>query len=214
MKTPSDFVKPLVAALAAAALASGAAAATALEAFKAHEAEIATNRCVAVGGYVFGVGRALSNGGGDIVGFSKARLLAFGKIADRAFAMAPWPETAADGSSSRSLRGRAWRLLEAERGFALTLAGCETILERREAPDHYMAVIAIPVDRFVKALPSTAALVRCIELAKASGTEDSAAVPETPQSHDKAELEEYEPRGYWEESGVKANETLAEGQFL
>ena len=27
-------------------------------------------------------------------------------------------------------------------------------------------------------------------------------------------IEEYEPRGYWEENGIKANETLSEAQFL
>ena len=214
MKTHCDFAKPLVAALAAVALVSGAAAATASDVFKAHGAEIATNRCVAVGGFVFGVGRALSKEGGDAVGFSKARLLAFGKIVDRAFAASPWPETAADGSPSRPWRGRAWAMLEAERGFALTLSGCETILERREAPDHYMAVIAVPADRFAKALPSTAALARCIELAKARVAEGTAAPTGKPPTGYMQATEEYEPRGYWEESGVKANETLAEGQFL
>jgi hypothetical protein len=101
-----------------AAAASGHAA-TAAEVFKTHEAEIATNRCVAVGGYVFGVGRALSRQGGDAVGFSKARLLAQSIILAYATGNAPCPE-------------------------GLEIAGLETIFERREAPEHYLAVVAAP----------------------------------------------------------------------
>ena len=36
---------------------------------------------------------------------------------------------------------------------------------------------------------------------------------EEPRRQDGA-IEEYEPRGYWEEGGVKANETMVEAQFL
>jgi len=170
MKTPFDHSGAL-AALFVVALHFGAAAsghaATAAEVFKAHEAEIATNRCVAVGGYVFGVGRALSRQGGDAVGFSKARLLAQGKILAYATGNAPCPE-------------------------GLEIAGLETIFERREAPEHYLAVVAAP----------------------------EAAVRETQseglrrQDDGDAAIEEYEPCGYWEENGIKANETLSEAQFL
>ena len=174
-------------------------AATAAETFKAHEAEIATNCCVAIGGYVFGVGRALSKNGGDSVGFGKARLLAFGKIADMAKAHAPWP----DGAPP-DLRAAAWRFARKDGTFRLSLKGCETLLERREAPDHYMAVLAVPESAFEAAVPDRAALERTLA-AVATTTEPAATSVETP--------EEYEPRGYWEESGVKINETMANGQF-
>lgn len=199
MKTLSNFAKPLVVAFSVAVLASGAAAATASEVFKAHEADIATNRCVAAGGYVFGVGRAVSKAGGDAAGFGKARILAFGKIADHAFAASPWPN-----AGEKSLRIPAWRLLVADKAFALTLDGCETILERREAPEHYMAVLAVPEKSLAASLPSEKTLMRYIGLARSQGAAPA----------DKPQAEEYEPRGYWEEGGVKANETLAEGQFL
>ena len=174
-------------------------AATAAETFEAHEPEIATNRCVVVGGYVFGVGRALSKNGGDSVGFSKARLLAMGKIADMAKAHAPWPDAA-----TPELRAAAWRIAVADGAFSLSLKGCETILERREAPEHYMAVVAVPEGVFKAAVPDRAALERMIA-AVATTTEPAATSVETP--------EEYEPRGYWEERGVKINETMANGQF-
>lgn len=170
MKTPFNRCGAL-AAISAAALSAGAAmpglAATAAEVFKAHEAEIATNRCVAVGGYVFGVGRALSRQGGDAVGFSKARLLAQGKILSYATGDAPCPE-----------------------GFEI--AGLETVFERREAPEHYLAVVAAPEAALKEA--QSERLRR--------------------QDDGDAAIEEYEPRGYWEESGIKANETLSEAQFL
>lgn len=189
-----------IAALAAiAAFAQTVSAATAAETFHAHEAEIATNRCVLVGGYVFGVGHALSKNGGDAVGFSKARLLAFGKIADMAKAHAPWP----DGATP-DLRAAAWRIAVADGAFSLSLKGCETILEKREAPEHYMAVLAVPESAFEAAVPDRTALERMIA-AVATTTEPAATSVETP--------EEYEPRGYWEESGVKINETMATGQF-
>lgn len=203
MKTRFDFAKRLLAAFVAAALASDAAAVAAADVFRAHEADIVTNHCVAVGGYVFGVGRAVSRNGGDSVGFSKARILAFGKIADRAFASAPWPETATPGQ-----RILAWRLMMAETEFALTLEGAETILERREAPEHYLAIIAIPAERFAKGLPSAGVLQRHLELAKSQGK-----VGADSKAEKNAE-EEYEPRGDWEEGGVKANETMSDSQFL
>ena len=201
-------IKPAVAAFAAfAALLPirQVSAATAAETFEAHEPEIATNRCVVVGGYVFGVGRALSKNGGDSVGFSKARLLAMGKIADMAKVHAPWPDAA-----TPECRDAAWRIAVADGAFALSLKGCETLLERREAPEHYMAVVAVPEDVFKAALPDRGALVRTLA-AVAAATKDTpnaetpALAAETP--------EEYEPRGYWEEGGVTINETMATGQF-
>lgn len=195
-----------VAALAAiAAFGQTVSAATAAETFKAHEAEIATNRCVAVGGFVFGVGRAISKNGGDSVGFGKARLLAFGKIADMAKAHAPWP----DGATPK-LRDAAWRIAVARGEFLLSLEGCETILERREAPDRYMAVVAVPESGCGAAVPDRAALERMIA-AVAAGTGEKHVAETPPADHETPE--EYEPRGYWEESGVKINETMADGQF-
>ena len=155
------------------------AATTAAEVFKAHEAEIATNRCVAVGGYVFGVGRALSRQGGDAVGFSKARLLAQSIILAYATGNAPCPD-------------------------GLEIAGLETVFERREAPEHYLAVVAAPE--------------AAIEEAQSKGLrrqDDGDATEVTSRQDDEdATIEEYEPRGYWEENGIKANETLSEAQFL
>lgn len=177
MKTLSDHGWASVV-LIAAVLSIGAAepslATTASEVFKAHEAEIATNRCVAVGGYVFGVGRAISRQGGDAVGFSKARLLAQGKIMDYVTCGAPRPE-------------------------GLEIAGLETIFERRESPEHYMVVVAM-----------TKAQIG--ELRRQYGTMRTGGV--LRQQGEASAIEEYEPRGYWEERGIKANETLSEAQFL
>ena len=172
-------------------------AATAAEVFKAHEAEIATNRLVAVDGYIFGVGRALSRQGGDAVGFSKARLLAQGKIVGHAACLAPWPEDLAPEAKALAMR-----LLETE---GLEIAGLETIAERREAPDHYMAVAAVAESALRQALPSRETLAALAAKAVAR--------LEEPRRQDGA-IEEYEPRGYWEEGGVKANETMVEAQFL
>ncbi len=179
-------------------------AATAAETFKTHESEITTNRCVAVGGFIFGVGRAISKNGGDSVGFSKARLLAYGKLADAILSVSPWPDDA-----TTELRFAAWRLLMADKTLDITLEECETVFEKREAPEHYMVVIAVPKSRFDKSLPSASTLAHFIGLVKTR----TVATPNIPQSQKGAPVE-YEPRGYWEESGNKANETLAEGQFL
>lgn len=171
MKTLSDRVWALAALIAAVLSISAAVpcpAATAAEVFKAHEVEIATNRCVAVGGYVFGVGRAISRQGGDAAGFSKAHLLAQGKILAYATGNAPCPE-------------------------GLEIAGIETVFERREAPEHYMVVVAV-----------MEAQTEGLRRQDATATEQDAACA----------IEEYEPRGYWEERGIKANETLSEAQFL
>ena len=172
-------------------------AVTAAEVFKAHEAEIATNRLVAVDGYIFGVGRALSRQGGDGAGFSKSRLLAQGKILGHAARIAPWPEGLAPQAKALAMR-----LLETE---GLEIAGLETIVERREAPDHYMAVAAVAESALRQALPSRETLAALAAKAVAR--------LEEPRRQDGA-IEEYEPRGYWEEGGVKANETMVEAQFL
>ena len=102
----------------------------------------------------------------------------------------------------------AWRLMMAEKEFALTLEGAETILERREAPEHYLAVIAVPAERFATLLPSAATLKQYIEFAESREKEGIDANAE------KAGEDEYEPRGDWEEGGVKANETMSDSQFL
>jgi hypothetical protein len=94
---------------------------TAGDVFAAHEAEIATNRCVAVDGFVFGVGRALSEKGGDSVGFSKARILAQSRIM----------EYAGVGQ--------------------LDASGMQTVVEKIEAPGHYMAVVAVGEEELRKA---------------------------------------------------------------
>ncbi len=185
-------------------------AVTAAEVFKAHEAEIATNRLFAVDGYIFGVGRALSRQGGDAVGFSKARLLAQGKIVGHAACLAPWPEDLAPQAKALAMR-----LLE-EGG--LEIAGIETIFERRETQEHYLAVVAVTEPALRKALPSQEALaalaakaVARLDEARRQGTP----VPHEPRRQDEQDaIEEYEPRGYWEEGGVKANETMVEAQFL
>ena len=208
--------KSVAALTAFAALAQTVSAVTAAETFKAHASEIATNRCVAVGGYVFGVGRAISRRGGDSVGFDKARLLAFGKIADMAKSRARWP----DGASPE-LRAAAWRLASESGASAISLKGCETILEKCEAPEHYMAVIAVPERAFDAAIPARATLERWIATAEAELAASHAAAEETPSADVKSSAttsdetpEEYEPRGYWEENGVQANETMDESQFL
>lgn len=176
-------------------------AATAAETFKAHEAEIATNRCVAVGGYVFGIGRAISKNGGDSVGFGKARLLAFGKIADMARERAVWPN-----DCPQDHRNAAWRMLMAAGSFALSLEGCETVLEKRDGPERFMAVIALKEETFAKAIPRPETLSKYLALARIRD--------KNPESGAEEPVQEYEPRGYWEENGVKANETLSEAQFL
>ena len=190
-------VATLLAALLLGAAPMASRAATAGEVFKAHEAEIATNRLVAVDGYIFGVGRALSRQGGDAVGFSKARLLAQGKIVGHASCLAPWPEDLAPEAKALAMR-----LLETE---GLEIAGLETIVERREAPDHYMAVAAVAESALRQVLPSRETLAALAAKAVAR--------LEEPRRQDGA-IEEYEPRGYWEEGGVKANETMVEAQFL
>jgi hypothetical protein len=174
-----------------AAAASGHAA-TAAEVFKTHEAEIATNRCVAVGGYVFGVGRALSRQGGDAVGFSKARLLAQSIILAYATGNAPCPE-------------------------GLEIAGLETIFERREAPEHYLAVVAAPETAVREA--QSKGLRRqdgedATEGLRRQDGEDATEQGVSRQDDGGMAIEEYKPRGYWEENGIKANETLSEAQFL
>lgn len=153
---------------------SACVAETAGEVFAAYEAEIATNRCVAVGGYVFGVGRALSEKGGDSVGFSKARILAQSRIMEFA-------------------------------GVArLDVSGMQTVVEKIEAPGHYMAVVAVGEEELWKAQS---------ESRSHRGT--GGASDEAPRRQGQGEeIEEYEPRGYWEQDGVKANETLSESQFL
>ena len=197
-----------------AALIIGAAApcraVTAAEVFKAHEAEIATNRLFAVNGYIFGVGRALSRQGGDGAGFSKARLLAQGKILDHAARIAPWPEGLAPQAKALAMR-----LLKEE---GLEIAGLETIFERRETPEHYLAVVAVTEPALQQALPSRESLAALAAKAVARLEEarrQGAPVPHEPRRRDEpGTIVEYEPRGYWEESGVKANETLSEAQFL
>lgn len=92
---------------------SACVAETAGEVFAAHREEIAINRCVAVGGYVFGIGRAISRNGGDSAGFAKARLLAQSKILEYA---------------------------GVER---LEATGMQIVCERMEAPGRYMAVVAV-----------------------------------------------------------------------
>lgn len=147
---------------------------TAGDVFAAHEAEIATNRCVAVGGFVFGVGRALSEKGGDSVGFSKARILAQTRIMEFA-------------------------------GVArLDASGMQTVCERLEAPGHYMAVVAVGKARIQKELE--------VSRNRRSDEEAADAVPRREPADEI--IEEYEPRGYWEQDGIKANETLSEAQFL
>lgn len=185
-----------LAAIFAAALHFGAAAAcaatTAAEVFKTHEAEIATNRCVAVGGYVFGVGRTLSRQGGDAVGFSKARLLAQSIILAYATGNAPCPE-------------------------GLEIAGLETIFERREAPEHYLVVVAAP-EAAVREAQSKGLRRQDDEEATREGLrrQDGEDATEGLRRQDDGgmAIEEYKPRGYWEENGIKANETLSEAQFL
>ena len=203
MKMRFEFAEAFFAALVALAPII-VSAATAAETFKAHESKIATNRCVDVGGFIFGVGRAISKNGGDSVGFSKARLLAYGKLAEAILIASPWPDNV-----TNELRFAAWRLLMADKVLDITLERCETVFEKREAPEHYMSVIAVPKSRFYEAVPTVATLEHYIGIVK----EREKAMPDIQQS-EKGLPMEYEPRGYWEESGNKANETLAEGQFL
>lgn len=212
MKTHSDRAWGL-ATLVAAALFNAAApclAATAAEVFKAHEVEIATNHLCAVDGYVFGVGRALSRQGGDALGFSKARLLAQGKILDHAARIAPWPEGLAPEAKALAMR-----LLE-EGG--LEIACIETIFERRETPEHYLAIVAVTEPALLQALPAREALAtlaaKAVARLKEPRQPDEPMPPEPRRQDESSAIEEYEPRGYWEESGVKANETMSEAQFL
>lgn len=147
---------------------------TAGDVFAAHEAEISTNRCVAVDGYVFGIGRALSGKGGDSVGFSKARILAQSRIMDYAGV------------------GR------------LDVSGMQTVGEKLEAPGHYMAVVAVGEEELRKAQSKS-----CSRRANGAASDEAPCLQAQGE-----EIEEYEPRGYWEEGGIKANETLSEAQFL
>lgn len=201
MKTRFKLAAAALAAIAA--FAQTASAATAAEIFRGFEADIATNRCVAVGGYVFGVGRAISQSGGDSVGFGKARLLAFGKIADMARELAKWPEACPENE-----RREAWRLLVADKALALSPEGCEIIVEKSEGDGRFMAVIAIRKENLLRAIPKHESLGKYLTLARMKGADAESDMDATPP------IIEYEPRGYWEENGVKANETLSEAQFL
>lgn len=198
MKMRFDLVAAIVI-----GLAQIVSAATAAETFKLHEANIITSRCVVVDGYVFGVGRAISKNGGNSVGFSKARLLAFDKIVDMARQKVKWPN-----GSSKEARSNAWSLLMADKNFVLSLERCETVFERCDGPNRYLAIVAVRNDLFESALPDIALLSKYLSLAQAKGNE------KTLNSDTGEPILEYEPRGYYEENNIKINETLSEAQFL
>lgn len=65
---------------------------------------------------------------------------------------------------------------------------------------------AMHEEAFAKAIPSPETLSKFLALAR-KRDKDMEPAAEEP-------IQKYEPHGYWEENGVKANETLSEAQFL
>ena len=193
-------------ALAAFAAAPAIGAATAGEVFTGDAGTIANTNCVVVADYCFGTGRAVSRKGGDGVGFSKARLLAQSKILDYVVDCADWPE-----STPRPVRMRAGQILKA-RISPVAITGLETVCERKETPEHYLAVVAISASVLEKVKPPKSEVAAAIEEAVrklAQPSEDLEAAKDASNA-----IEEYAPRNYWEEGGVKCNETLSENDFL
>ena len=207
MKTRSEYRRlAMVAALTAFAAAPCLAATTAGEVYAGNAELIANTNCVVLGDYCFSVGRAVSRNGGDGVGFSKARLLAQSKILDLIVNCADWPDDAPE-----PIRLRAGQILKASLSI-VNIAGLETVSERKEAPEHYLAVVAVAVAALEKAKPRQSEVAAAIKEAANGTTQPS----EEPQAVTVAAdaLEEYPPRSFWEERGVKCNETLSEKDFL
>ena len=191
-------------ALAAFAAAPAIGAATAGEVFTGDAGTIANTNCVVVADYCFGTGRAVSRKGGDGVGFSKARLLAQSKILDYVVDCADWPE-----STPRPVRLRAGQILKAR---ISPIAGRETVCERKETPEHYLVVVAVSASVLEKSKPLQSEVAAAIEEAARKLTQPTDDLEATKDASD--EIEEYAPRSYWEERGVKCNETLTESDFL
>lgn len=207
MRTRSKYRHlTIMAALTALAAAPCLTASTAGEVYTGNAKLIANTNCVVIGDYCFGVGRAISSSGGDGVGFSKARLLAQSKILDHIVNCADWPDDA-----PAAIRLRAGQILKAKIPI-VNLAGIVTVSERKEAPEHYLAVVAVAASALEKAKPLQSEVAAAIKEAADGLTQPS----EGPQAvtADTELLEEYAPRSYWEEHGVKCNETLSENDFL
>lgn len=195
----------LVGALAAFAAAPCLAATTAGEVYAGNAELIANTNCVVLADYCFGVGRAVSRNGGDGVGFSKARLLAQSKILDHVVNCADWPDDA-----PKPIRLKAEQILKFR--ISVYLAGIETVFERKEAPEHYLVVVAVSASALEKARPLQSEVTAAIEEAARKLTQPTDDLEATKDASD--EIEEYAPRSYWEERGVKCNETLTESDFL
>ena len=206
MRMRSKYRRLIMAwALAAFAAAPCLAATTAGEVYAGNAELIANTNCVVLADYCFGIGRAVSRNGGDGIGFSKARLLAQSKILDHVANCADWPDDA-----SAAIKLKAMQILKAR--ISVNLAGIETVSERKEAPEHYLVVVAVAASALEKAKPLQSEVVAAMEeatSAMAQHSEDS-----TATTTDTETLEEYAPRSYWEERGVKCNETLSENDFL
>ncbi len=207
MRMRSKYRRLIMAwALAAFAAAPCLAATTAGEVYAGNAELIANTNCVVLGDYCFGVGRAVSRRGGDGVGFSKARLLAQSKILDHIVNCADWPD-----DTPAAIRLRAGQILKAKIPI-VNLAGIETVSERKEAPEHYLAVVAVAASAIEKAKPLKSESNAAMEEATSATDQNSADSPATTIGT--GTLEEYAPRSYWEERGVKCNETLTENDFL
>lgn len=195
----------MVVALTAFAAAPGLGANTAGEVFAGNAELISSTNCVVLADYCFGVGRAVSRKGDDGIGFSKARLLAQSKVLDHVVNCADWPDDA-----PKPIRLKAEQILKFR--ISVYLVGIETILERKEAPEHYLVVVAVAASALEKARPLQSDISAAMKEA-ASAIGQSAEDPEVAVTISET-LEEYAPRSYWEERGVKCNETLSENDFL
>lgn len=204
MKTPSSL-HGAAAVVAAALLLSPANqfADTATEVFARHrEAVLATRRKVAEG-IVFCVGRAKSDDAlGSSVGFGKAKSLAWGQADRWLFDTADWANDA-----TAEERRVAWALLPPR-----DVSKGEAVFEDHPEPDRWLVVLAIPEKSAVAARPTPSALAAA--LAEARKRLDSEPMPPVSSSSPQDPACPFaEPRGLWEDAGVTANETMAEGQF-
>ena len=177
---------------------------TASDVFVRHREAVLAGNAVPAEGWLFCVGRAKSDEKlGASVGFGKARMFAYDQIDKWLFGTAPWPADATLGE-----RLAAWKRMRG--GNPVALQGAQTIVEENPSPGLYLAVVAVPEAVAAAIRPGATALEGAV-----------LAVREKPDSPSRSDSDDYpgraddsEPRGYWEENGVQANETMVESQFL
>jgi hypothetical protein len=202
MKTPSSL-HGAAAVVAAALLLSPANlfAETATGVFARHREAVLTTRRMVAEGIVFCVGRAKSDDAlGSSVGFGKAKSLAWGQADRWLFDTADWPE-----DTTTEERSTAWAQLPPR-----DVSGGEAVFEDHPEPGRWLVVLAIPETAAATARPTPSALAAA--LAEARKRLASEPMPPVSSPQDPA-CPFAEPRGLWEDAGVTANETMAEGQF-